>query len=107
MRPGPVRKRADFAALRARGVRSRRRPVRVTYLPGGTEVRVAYAIGRPVGTAVRRNRLRRRLRAIVADLSVPSGTYLLAAGPDATGLSSTELRSVLTAALLDVSGTER
>ena len=32
----------------------------VVYLPGGNDVRVAYAIGRKVGPAVVRNRVRRR-----------------------------------------------
>jgi ribonuclease P protein component len=43
---------------------------------------VAYAIGRRFGTAVERNRARRRLRAAVAldeALLLPGGTYLLAA----------------------------
>jgi ribonuclease P protein component len=43
---------------------------------------VAYAIGRRFGTAVERNRARRRLRAAVAldeALLLPGGAYLLAA----------------------------
>jgi ribonuclease P protein component len=43
---------------------------------------VAYAIGRRFGTAVERNRARRRLRAAVAldeALLLPGGVYLLAA----------------------------
>jgi ribonuclease P protein component len=43
---------------------------------------VAYAIGRRFGTAVERNRARRRLRAAIAldeALLLPGGTYLLAA----------------------------
>jgi ribonuclease P protein component len=43
---------------------------------------VAYAIGRRFGTAVARNRARRRLRAAVAvhaDVLVPGGVYLFAA----------------------------
>jgi ribonuclease P protein component len=43
---------------------------------------VAYAIGRRFGTAVERNRARRRLRAAVAldeALLLTGGTYLLAA----------------------------
>jgi ribonuclease P protein component len=43
---------------------------------------VAYAIGRRFGTAVERNRARRRLRAAVAihaDELVPGGVYLFAA----------------------------
>lgn len=40
---------------------------------------VAFAIGRAVGTAVRRNRLRRRLRALLAASDVPPGLYLVGA----------------------------
>ncbi|MBA2280853.1 MAG: ribonuclease P protein component, partial [Acidimicrobiia bacterium] len=80
---GRVGTRAAFSALSQRGVRSRAGVVRLTWLPAepGDEsttppVRVAYAIGRPVGTAVVRNRLRRRLRAAMAELAPESGTYL-------------------------------
>ena len=56
----------------------------VAYLPGGDEVRVAYAIGRQVGPAVVRNRLRRRLRAAVREIDrstggLPTGAYLVSA----------------------------
>jgi ribonuclease P protein component len=43
---------------------------------------VAYAVGRHVGTSVTRNRIRRRLRAAVAehgDELLPGGAYLLGA----------------------------
>ncbi len=48
----------------------------------GDPPRVAYAIGRPFGTAVERNRARRRLRAAVAleqALLLDGGAYLVAA----------------------------
>ena len=57
--------------------------------------RVAYAIGRSVGGAVVRNRLRRRLRAAIAAEAarhgVPAGWYLIGAGPDAAGLDAASL----------------
>jgi ribonuclease P protein component len=59
----------------------------------GTPPRLAFAIGKRVGTAVERNRLRRRLRAIFRELPVPSGAYLLAAGPEAATLPTAQLRS--------------
>lgn len=43
--------------------------------------RVAFAIGRAVGTAVERNRLRRRLRALLASSDLPPGLFLLGATP--------------------------
>jgi len=79
--------RATFAAL-ARARRLRRGPVdlRFVALPDGSGPRVALAVSRAGGSAVSRNRVRRRLRAAVAghaaDLS-PRGAYLFGAGPGA------------------------
>ena len=102
MRTGRVRTRAEFTALRERGVRSRRGAVRVTYLAGPAEVRVAFAIGRPAGTAVTRNRLRRRLRAAIAELHPEPGNYLVTAGAAAASLPYQALRDELAAGLADV-----
>jgi ribonuclease P protein component len=63
------------------------------------EVRLAFAIGRRVGGAVVRNRLRRRLRAIVSSLDLPPGDYLVAAGPEATDLGFPDLQAAVTAAV--------
>jgi ribonuclease P protein component len=64
---------------------------------------VAYAVGRPIGGAVIRNRVRRRLRALVAELArqggLPSGHYLIAARPGAADRSYAELGRDLRAAL--------
>lgn len=102
MRTGRVRTRAQFSALRTRGVRSRRGTVRVTHLPGGEEVRVAFAIGKPVGTAVVRNRVRRRLRAALLSLEPPAGDYLIGVAPSAAEASYQALRSDLRSCLADV-----
>lgn len=65
--------------------------VSVTYLaaPPGSPVeppRVAYTVGRPVGGAVHRNRVRRRLRSAMTELVAsapppPAGAYLIRVGP--------------------------
>lgn len=66
---------------------------------------VAYAVGRPVGIAVVRNRVRRRLRAIVSTLdhAQPSllhdGYYLIAVAPAAAGTSYQALESDVAGAL--------
>ncbi|MGH9190794.1 MAG: ribonuclease P protein component [Acidimicrobiales bacterium] len=62
-----VRGRTDFEDLRRSGHRVRRGPLTVTWLAGEPTgpPRVGYAIGRNLGGAVVRNRLRRRLRAVV------------------------------------------
>jgi ribonuclease P protein component len=61
-----------------------------------SERRVAYAIGRSVGSAVTRNRLRRRLRAIIASQasSMPPGWYLIGATPAAASLSFAALQEM-------------
>jgi ribonuclease P protein component len=53
---------------------------------------LAFAIGKRVGNAVVRNRLRRRLREAARRLEVlPAGLYLVRAKPDAAGLSFQEI----------------
>jgi RNase P protein component len=52
---------------------------------------VAYAIGRKVGNAVERNRIRRQLRAIVRELAphLRPGMYLIGIAPPPTPRPST------------------
>jgi ribonuclease P protein component len=45
---------------------------------------VAFAIGRPVGTAVTRNRIRRRLRELLRQTPIAPGLYLFGITRDAT-----------------------
>ena len=63
------------------------------------EARVGYAIGRRVGGAVVRNRLRRRVRAVLAELDrtdqIPPGAYLVGAEPEAVQMTFAELRDSL------------
>lgn len=65
-------------------------------------VAVAFAIGKPVGTAVVRNRIRRRLRAAVLELAPPPGDYLVAVTPAAAEASYQALRADLASCLTDV-----
>ncbi len=46
---------------------------------------VAFAIGRPVGTAVTRNRIRRRLRELLRQTSLTPGLYLFGVTRDVSG----------------------
>jgi ribonuclease P protein component len=65
-------------------------------------VRVAFAIGRTVGTAVVRNRLRRRLRHVLAGCDpteLPPGTYLFRLAPSTAALSYQELSATVIRAL--------
>jgi ribonuclease P protein component len=97
-RPRPVHGRSAFVELR----RSKRRvwsgPVRVQFLPAPNAEqarRVAFAVPRKVGTAVERNRCRRRLRAVVAETtaSIPAGTYLVAIDQGVRDFPFQELRA--------------
>ena len=80
-----VRGRRAFDALRRHGTRSRAGALRITFHADGSSTpRLAFAIGRKVGPAVARNRARRRLRVIFAEIAhedphlVPHGNYLVA-----------------------------
>jgi ribonuclease P protein component len=103
-----IRDRATFEALRRDGHRSRRGPITVTFVVAGDAgvPRVAYAVGKTVGGAVVRNRLRRQLRAAVADStgSLVPGAYLVAAGREAAGLPYEDLKAHVTQALTSASG---
>ena len=106
---GRLRRRNDFYLLRRDGRTVRRGSLQVGFRATGDEVnspgpRVAYAIPRLVGPAVVRNRIRRRLRAIVVDLDrrpqgVPVGDYLVRVSSGAADSSHDELRLCLTGAI--------
>lgn len=113
---GSVRTRGSFAALSASRTRGRSGPlwvVRADPSPDEAsgdsydEPAVAYAIGKAVGPAVVRNRLRRRLRALMTEFDhadrLPTGHYLVGATPSAAPLAFDELRSHLEGALGAVS----
>ena len=102
-----VDRRDTFEALRdAR--RRRQGPLTLSWVPGdpGAPPRVAYTVGRRVGSAVVRNRLRRRLRMLIRE-SAPMlrpGAYLIGAGPAAVQLSYGDLRRTLVIALKYIEG---
>lgn len=99
-----VRDRATFAALRrARPWRHGPVTVRAVAAPRRADPpRVAYAVGRAAGGAVRRNRLRRRLRAAVWEERAALSTglaYLVGASPAAHRVDATALRRDVACAL--------
>ena len=77
-------------------------PVTISFVYGNPAEppRVAYAIGRKVGNAVDRNRIRRQLRTIVRDLApqLRPGMYLIGVAPSAQ-LRFGELRLTVMRAL--------
>ena len=100
---GRLRRRDDFQALRRDGWAVRRGSLRVVYRPAcGSQagVRVAFAIGREVGTAVVRNRTRRRLRSVMTELALPDGglpvgDYLIRVDRAGANADSSDLRETL------------
>jgi ribonuclease P protein component len=72
----------------------------MTFLPGDPSIppRVAYAIGKRVGPAVVRNRVRRRLRAAALahrDELRPGGAYLFGAAPAAASAPFAEIDAAM------------
>ena len=97
-----IRDRATFEALRRSTARARRGPLTVTFAQVGDapQPRVGYAVGKRVGNAVARNRLRRRLRAAAGETGdLALGAYLISAGPAATALSYEELKREVASAM--------
>jgi ribonuclease P protein component len=102
-----VDRRNTFTALR-RARRHREGPLTVSWV-GGNPVeppRVAYTIGRRVGSAVVRNRVRRRLRVLVREAAplLHPGAYMISVGPEAALLSHQKLRTLLVKVLNHVEG---
>ena len=97
-----VRDRATFAAL-AQARPRRAGPVRVRSVPHRPgPPAVAYAVGRHAGSAVLRNRLRRRLREAVrerAELLQNDTAYLVGADAAAAAMSFDTLSDALARAL--------
>jgi len=100
-----VRGRTAHVELARHGHRVREGALTVTHLPADRAPRFTFAIGRRVGPAVTRNRLRRRLRALLREaltdplVTVPGGDYLVAASPGAVDLDHAALRTGLWRAL--------
>lgn len=110
--------RAAFLAHRHPHGRAARGPLRATFVsvpaagsgagpapgPHHGPVAVGYVIPKRCGNAVTRNRLRRRLRAVVAEAasgtnSLVAGSYVIRAEPAAVNLTHGQLQESLTAVL--------
>ncbi|HVX20816.1 MAG TPA: ribonuclease P protein component [Acidimicrobiales bacterium] len=104
---GRIRERSTFRALSRPVGRAGRGPVRASFVPPAdgrpaTFPQVGYAISRQHGSAVVRNRLRRRLRAAVRQAApvTPAGSYLLRPVPGTAELGFPELTRAVEQALL-------
>ena len=101
-----IRERSAFTRLADEGRRTRAGVLWCTYIPDpvATPPRVAYALGRAIGPAVVRNRLRRRLRAMLTTSTLPPGFYLIGAHPIAVQRSRSELEFDLLKLVASVGG---
>ena len=75
MRPGQrLRRRSDFAATYEGGRAYTSRLLVLRARPNGiSTTRFGFAVGKRLGNAVRRNRIRRRLRSIAGELKTEAG----------------------------------
>ena len=86
----------------------RRGPLRISYRATPTDTRVLFAVPKSVGTAVVRNRARRRVREALRELAgdgtivLSDGEYRLGISSSLEGLSAAELRTTLGELLGDV-----
>jgi len=105
---GRIRERREFETLSRHGRRASTSTLWCRYVDDATAVppRVAFAVGRSVGSAVTRNRLRRRLRHVLADAarrsSLGHGLLLVGARPAAVERSFDELRHEVHELLMSV-----
>ena len=105
-----IQDRATFEALRRSRHRGRRGHITVTFVAVGDDSRprVAYAVGRRLGGAVERNRLRRRLRSAVSviesEAGLSPGAYLVAPGRETSKMEYEELVSTVHKAIRRVQG---
>ena len=104
-----IHDRSTFLALRRSRARASAGAVSVVRVDrdARTAPALAFAIGRNVGGAVVRNRLRRQLREEFRDLAPPSGAYLVTVRPGAGAVDAAELRRCLRAAVAGVVGEDR
>jgi ribonuclease P protein component len=99
-----VRRREDFIATVGQGRRvgARELVVHRAQTAGRRSARAGFIVGRGVGSAVVRNRVRRRLRHLMATrlARLPDGTMIVVrANPPAAGVSAAELGASLDALL--------
>lgn len=96
--------RRAFDRVRAAGVSARRGPIRMTHCPGpdrGRVCRVGFGMPKSAGSAVVRNRSRRRVQAVLRDLDREAGglprpgDYLVQVAAPLDRLSHRELRAAV------------
>lgn len=99
MRLGQLRRRAEFERLRNEGRRFGFPTIWVVVAPAAGEsgeIRLAFAVPRKSGSAVERNRFRRRVREAVRTVGLPPGDYLVGPRPGRVAASFDEIVADLT-----------
>jgi ribonuclease P protein component len=96
---------ADFAGIRRHGRRSSTKNLviyRSDPLPGDPRALVGITVSKSIGKAVTRNKLRRRLAAILHEALPHNGAMrlLVIARPDAARVAFADLRAELASALI-------
>src|SRR5580658_778061 len=102
MRPyESLRTQGDFSRVRRRGRRLEGTHVSLFAAPvrPPRRPRIGIVAGKPVGGAVERNRARRRVRAAVEALSLPSFDFIVTARPSARTVAFAGLQADLAALL--------
>lgn len=96
--PERLRRRADFSEVMRKGRRAQHPVLHLVALRTDLDAaRVGYSVGKQVGGAVVRNRVRRRLRAIVRSLDwTPGVDAVFVARTGADAVSYGELQSIVT-----------
>ena len=101
-----LRQRADFLAV-ASGARINRAAFLLQSRRRDDDgpIRVGFTVTKKNGTATERNRIRRRLRAVVSELAgeLRPGAYLVSVNPEAPGLSYEELKTKVARAMASAS----
>ncbi len=107
-----------LARVRAEGCSARRGPIRVSFVANAAHgddraaqptMAVAFSVPKRVGSAVVRNRVRRRLRPILRELAtehptpVAAGHYLFGVHSSLAALSHRQLRTMIAELLQDLS----
>jgi ribonuclease P protein component len=92
-----IQDRSAFARLSSEAQKARFGSIWVRWVADSELMppRVAFSIGVAVGPAVVRNRLRRRIRAVLREAELPGGLYLFGATPAAAELSSADVRGII------------
>jgi ribonuclease P protein component len=104
-----IRGRRAFQNLARFGRKARTETLWCSFLndSAAKPLRVAFAVGRSVGSATRRNRLRRRLRAIVAEvtpaLGIDHGWLMIGTRPAASEHTYAALHAEVTSLLKHIS----